>query len=167
MALTLAGMTIVSSLLISGAVVSRIPSAGAGGPANVGTVNTFFYHAMHEQSLRQSTDGEIYLDAQLNDRSLHFRVDPAQAKLLLTPSAAQVAGLTDGPLTYSGRATTADGEIRTAPVTIRYLHFGTLTLFNVHADVAESPLPESVLGMDFLTRFQSFEMRQGNLVLRW
>jgi aspartyl protease family protein len=167
MALTVAGVTIVSSLLISGAVVSRISSPSVSGLANVGTASTFFYHASHQQSLRQNSDGQIYLDAQLNDRSLHFRVDPTQSKLLLTPSAASAAGLTDGPLTYSGRAMTPDGEVRTAPVMIKYLHFGTLTLFNVQADVAESPLPESILGVDFLKRFESFEMRQGNLVLHW
>ncbi len=88
-------------------------------------------------------------------------------RLLLTLADARTAGLAKGPLSYSAKAMTADGEISVAPVLIPYFEFGTLTLFNVQAAVADASLPESILGMDFLKRFQSYDMQPGKLVLRW
>jgi len=165
-ALVIAGVTIAVSLMISAA-VSHSSWRVAGGSVRAGTGSTLFYHATHEQSLAARSDGTIYLDATANEHRVHFRVDEGVSKLLLTPYDARAAGLTQSELNYSGRALTANGEVRIAPVTIRALHFGTLTLFDVQAAVAETSLPESILGMDFLKRFDSFEMQPGKLVLRW
>jgi clan AA aspartic protease (TIGR02281 family) len=167
MALIAAGATVALSLALAGAVVSHVPEPVGKNAPQAGNSSTLFYHSSHEQVLRRNSDGEVYLDAEVNERALHFRVEPTASKVLLTPSDARAAGLTDGSLTYSGRAMTSAGEVRTAPVTIQYLHFGSLTLFNVPAAVADTSLPDSILGTDFLKRFQSFEQRPGELVLRW
>jgi clan AA aspartic protease (TIGR02281 family) len=167
MALIAAGATVLLSLALADAVVSHVPESIAKNAPPADSSSTLFYHASHEQVLRRSSDGGIYLNADVNERALRFRVDPAASAILLTPSDARAAGLSEGSLTYSGRAKTSAGEVRTAPVTIQYLHFGTLTLFNVPAAVADTSLPDSILGKDFLKRFQSFEQRSGELVLRW
>jgi clan AA aspartic protease (TIGR02281 family) len=167
MALGAAAVMMVVSLAISGAVISHAPPPAAGKAAAAHGDTTLFYQASHEQSLRRSSDGQIYVNAEVNEHPLRFRIDATESKLLLSPSAARAAGLAEGPLTYSGRATTAAGEVRTAPVTIQYLHFNTLTLFNVPAAVADTSLPESILGMEFLKRFQGYQLLDDKLVLRW
>jgi clan AA aspartic protease (TIGR02281 family) len=167
MALVAACITVLATLAISGTVITRAPTIGAKAATHSGSSTTFFYHASNEQSFRARTDGQIYLDAKVNDRQVHFRVDQTVSRLLLTPSDARAAGLTQTALNYSGRAMTANGEVAIAPVTIQYLQLGTLTLFNVQAAVAETSLPESILGMDFLKRFDSYEMKPEKLVLHW
>lgn len=167
MALVAAGITVLATFAMSGA-VNHAPSFGASAAAHSGSTTTLFYHATNEQSFLASADGQIYFDAKVNDHRLHFRVDQKVPKLLLTLADARTAGLAKDSLTYSGRAMTADGEIPVAPIMIPYLEFGTLTLFNVQAVVADSTsLSESILGMDFLKRFQSYDMQPGKLVLRW
>jgi len=167
MALGAAAVMMLVSLGLSGVLISHAPAPAAGKAAAAHTDTTLFYKASHEQSLRRSADGRIYVDAEVNEHPLHFRIDQTESKLLMSPSAARMAGLAEGPLTYSGRAMTAAGEVRTAPVTIQYLHFNTLTLFNVPAYVADTSLPESILGMEFLKRFQSYQLLDDKLVLRW
>jgi len=166
-ALSAAGATIVMSLLLSGAVSSRISSLGGNTPSRSGASTTLFYHPTHEQTFRGNPDGQVYLDAKANGHPLRFRVDGTVPNVLLSPDDARAAGLVSGAMNYSGSTTTTIGVVRTAPATIPYMQFGTLTLFNVEAVIADAPIPESILGAGFLKRFPSFELRQGDLVLRW
>ena len=65
------------------------------------------------------------------------------------------------------RNVTPAGEMPVAPVIIPMMTINQLTLFNVKAVVTESPLSTSVVGKDFLKRFDSYDMRREELVLRW
>jgi len=167
MALIAAGSTVVISLMVSGTVSSRLPSFKGGRAAHPIATSTLFYHASFAQTLHGSGDGRIYLDAKVSGHTLRFRVDPAVSEVLLSADDARIVGLSKHEWDYSGHAMTSVGQVRTARVTIPDLQFGTLTLFNVEAAVTDSALTEPILGMSFLKRFQSFDLRQGDLVLRW
>ncbi|HUN47584.1 MAG TPA: TIGR02281 family clan AA aspartic protease [Stellaceae bacterium] len=158
------GVTVVATLVMSAGVISRLPSTGT---AHAGATSSLFYHATSERSIPASADGQIHTEAKINDRHIHFRVDQAETQLLLTLNDARAAGLTKSALDYSQRVKTSAGEAPAAPVLIPYMQFGTLTLFNVKAVVVDASLPESILGTEFLGRFQSFEMLPGKMVLRW
>jgi len=61
---------------------------------------------------------------------------------------------------------TANGAARFALVTLREIQIGQLSVENVPAAVIES-LDQSLLGMSFLMRLKSFEIREGALTINW
>ena len=77
------------------------------------------------------------------------------------------AGLRTGELRFSGRASTANGEVALAPVTLRELRIGQLSRRGVPAMVNQAPMPVSLLGMSFLSSLDSWEARGDRLMLYW
>ncbi len=61
---------------------------------------------------------------------------------------------------------TANGPVRFAPVNLREIRIEQLSIENVPAAVIEN-LDQSLLGMSFLKRLKSFEMREGALAINW
>ena len=57
--------------------------------------------------------------------------------------------------------------MRAAPVTLRSLRIGELELYDLPASVGEQPGSLSLLGMTFLNRFESYEVRGDTLILSW
>jgi len=53
-----------------------------------------------------------------------------------------------------------------APVTLREIRIGQLSIYDVPAAVLEN-LNISLLGMSFLGRLQGYEMRDGKLTINW
>jgi aspartyl protease family protein len=60
----------------------------------------------------------------------------------------------------------ANGSVRVAPVLLREIRIEQLSIDNVLAVVIEK-LDQSLLGMSFLKRLKSFEMRDGALTISW
>jgi aspartyl protease family protein len=58
------------------------------------------------------------------------------------------------------------GRVHFAPVTLREIRIEHLSIENVPAAVIEN-LDQSLLGMSFLKRLKSFEMRASALTIRW
>lgn len=121
-------------------------------------VNTLVYQADRR--------GHIMLDAVVNGAPVRFLLDTGASLVTLTPSDAQAAGVSPGPFDFNARASTANGVVRMAPVTLREIRLGQLSLDDVPAAVIEN-LNVSLLGMSFLRRLQSYEMRDGRLTITW
>ena len=75
-------------------------------------------------------------------------------------------GLTHSDLNFTLRTSTANGVARAAPVTLREVRLGQLSIDAVPAAVAEN-LNISLLGQTFLTRLESYEIRDGVLTLNY
>ena len=84
---------------------------------------------------------------------------------MLSQYAAKAAGIAVGELNYFGRAQTANGEVRIAPIRIETLKVEGLTDKNLSAVVNEGELDTSLLGMDYLNRFSRIEIENGSLIL--
>ena len=80
--------------------------------------------------------------------------------------ASAAAGIGRGSLDFSARVSTANGIARAAPVRLREVRIGQLSVNDVSAFVAEN-LHVSLLGMSFLKRVEGFEIRDGVLTLNW
>ncbi|WP_291737296.1 retropepsin-like aspartic protease, partial [Leisingera sp. F5] len=78
---------------------------------------------------------------------------------------AERAGIDTGSLAYLGRARTANGEVRTASVWIEEMSLGGITDTDVRVWVNQGELEQSLLGMGYLQRWSSIEIRNGALVL--
>lgn len=115
--------------------------------------------------LPRAADGHYYLTARVNDTPITFVVDTGATNIVLTQKDAAQIGLDSDTLHFYGRANTANGEVRTAPVTLDSIEVGPLRDTSVRAFVNEGALDRSLLGMDYLHRFSSVEISGGKLIL--
>ena len=91
---------------------------------------------------------------------------PAPVPSCSTREDAKAAGLPIEVLDYSVNIDTANGRARAAPVTLDRVAVGTLVEHSVDALVAPpGQLKTSLLGMSFLNRLQSWEVRGDRLLL--
>jgi aspartyl protease family protein len=110
--------------------------------------------------------GHVILDAAVNGVPIRFLVDTGASLVTLTSEDARAAGIAPGELVFNARANTANGIARMAPVTLREVRIDQLSIYDVPAAVLEN-LNISLLGMSFLGRLQSYEMRDGKLMINW
>jgi aspartyl protease family protein len=110
--------------------------------------------------------GHVVLDAAVNGAPVRMLVDTGASLVTLTPADARAAGINPASLAYNGHVQTANGPARMAPVTLREIRIGQLSIYNVPAAVLEK-VNVSLLGMSFLSRLQGYEMRDGKLTISW
>lgn len=113
----------------------------------------------------RAPDGHYYLTAEINGEPVRFVVDTGATQIVLTKEDARRAGLDLDGLVYLGRANTANGEVRTAPVRLDRVTIGPIEDSNVRAVVNDGVMEGSLLGMEYLQRFSSVEIGGGKLVL--
>jgi clan AA aspartic protease (TIGR02281 family) len=115
---------------------------------------------------RTDQRGHVALTAMVNGAPVRFLVDTGASRVTLTAEDARAAGIGPGELVFNQRSLTANGLAREAPVTLREIRIDRLSIDNVSAAVNEN-LTMSLLGMSFLRRLKSFEMRDGSLIISW
>lgn len=144
------------------------PPASAVLPGNNASAPTILRTGPTVRSLVYRTDerGHVALTAMVNGAPVRFLVDTGASRVTLTAEDARAAGTDRGGLVFNQRALTANGLSREAPVTLREIRIDRLSIDNVSAAVNEN-LTMSLLGMSFLKRLKSFEMRDGTLTISW
>ena len=110
-------------------------------------------------------DGHYYLTLGVNDVPVHFVVDTGATSMVLTQEDAARIGLNEEDVIFYTEAMTANGPVRTAPVRLADVALGPFHDQNVRAFVNEGEMSKSLLGMDYLNRFQRMEMSNGKLIL--
>jgi aspartyl protease family protein len=145
------------SLLLNPAL--PVASAPASGQARAA-------QAPNSLTYRPNRQGHVVLDAAVNGSSVHFLVDTGATLVALTPGDAAAAGYSPGNLVFNVRTATANGVGRAASVKLREIRIGQFSAYDVPAVVMEN-LGTSLLGQSFLTRLDSYEMRDGVLTLNW
>lgn len=113
----------------------------------------------------RARDGHYHVTLKLNGADVDFVVDTGATDMVLSHEDARRAGLDPDKLVYLGHAMTANGQVATAPVRIDRVELGGITDRRVGATVTESGLDGSLLGMSYLQRFDSVEMRRDMLIL--
>ncbi|MEM6303114.1 MAG: TIGR02281 family clan AA aspartic protease [Pseudomonadota bacterium] len=113
----------------------------------------------------RSRDGHYYLTADVNGAPVRFVVDTGATDLVLTQADAARAGLNPDGLAYLGRAATANGQVRTAFVSLDEVRLGQAVDRNVRAVVNEGQMEQSLLGMGYLQRWGDIRIANNELVL--
>ena len=113
----------------------------------------------------RAADGHYYLNLTINGTGVPFMVDTGASGLVLSARDAERLGIDLAGLAFRGQATTANGVVRTARVTLPLVELGPFRNENFGAFVTEGELDQSLLGMDYLGRFR-MEFDGGKLVLR-
>ncbi|MEM1007316.1 MAG: TIGR02281 family clan AA aspartic protease [Pseudomonadota bacterium] len=113
----------------------------------------------------RAPDGHYYLPMQVNGEPIIFLVDTGASQIVLSARDAERVGIDLEQLNYLGRASTANGVVRTAPVQLDTLALGPIRDNGVSAWINEGELDKSLLGMDYLHRFSNIQFADGRLIL--
>jgi len=121
----------------------------------------------HAMTITASDDGGFYVMGEVNGKPVRFAIDTGANGVLLSPADAARAGIDPDGLKFSAPSETANGVGMMAPVTLGSLDVGQIRLTGVPASVDKAPMSTSLLGMAFLRRLDSFEVKGDQLTLRW
>lgn len=116
-------------------------------------------------TLTRSFDGHFYAELLVNGKVLDFVVDTGASQVVLSRADAEKVGFKIDELRYWGRANTANGEVRTAPVRLDNVIFGNFKDTEIEASVNGGELQTSLLGMSYLSRFEAIEIRGNKMTL--
>jgi aspartyl protease family protein len=120
----------------------------------------------HTVEIARGTAGSFAVATQVNGARIPMVLDTGASAVVLTQEAARTAGLPLEVLNYSVHVDTANGRARAAPVTLDKVSIGGITERSVPALIAQGGLRTNLLGMSFLNRLQSWEVRGDRLLLR-
>lgn len=116
--------------------------------------------------LRASRNGHFHTETEINGRAIPVMVDTGATLVALSYEDAARAGIFLTPQDFTGSVNTANGRAKVAPVMLGRVAIGDIAIRDVPALVSEpGRLNTSLLGMSFLGRLSSFEMRSGVLLL--
>jgi aspartyl protease family protein len=111
--------------------------------------------------------GDFSVAAHINGIRVPMVLDTGATSVVLTQEAAKAAGLPIEVLNYSVNIDTANGRTRAAAVTLDRVAVGGLTERAVPALVVQAGhLKNNLLGMSFLNRLESWEVRGDRLRMR-
>ena len=111
-------------------------------------------------------NGDFDITARINGARVAMVLDTGASSVVLTRDDAKAAGLPLEVLSYTAIIETANGRTRAAPVRLDRVAVGDLVERSVEALVAQpGQLKTSLLGMSFLNRLQSWEVRGDRLLL--
>ncbi len=113
----------------------------------------------------RAMNGHYYLTLEVNDEPIVFTVDTGATDMVLSRADARTAGIDPDDLAYLGVAGTANGQVRTARVTLDEVVLEGIVDRDLSAVVTDGELDSSLLGMSYLQRFSRIEIADGELVL--
>lgn len=113
----------------------------------------------------RSADGHYYLTLDINNTPVRFVVDTGATQVVLSQRDAARIGIDPDSLGFSGAASTANGIVRTAPVTLDRVALGPIIDTRVPAVVNGGQMDSSLLGMTYLGRFDRIEISGDELLL--
>lgn len=107
-----------------------------------------------EIAVDRAQDGHYYLTLDIDGTPIRFMADTGATNMVLSRSDAVRLGYDPETLTYTGVAQTANGQVRTARVTLPRVELGPFVDTRVSAYVNDGQMDFSLLGMDYLGRFR-------------
>ena len=115
----------------------------------------------------RKTDGSFLIKGSVNGHEARFIFDTGASTVVLRAENAAALGFRPDALNYSIPVSTANGTALAAPVVIESLSVGSITERNIPALIARTGvLHANLLGMSFLERLGSYEVRGNRLILR-
>ncbi|AWN46884.1 TIGR02281 family clan AA aspartic protease [Methylobacterium terrae] len=120
-----------------------------------------------EVVIARRVDGGFTVQAKVNGRPEAFAFDTGASAVVLTAESAAALGIRPGPSAYRVQVQTANGRTAAAPVVLDTVAVGPISETRVAALVTRpGALSINLLGMSFLERLASYEVRGSRLILR-
>lgn len=143
-----------------------------GDPTQIAKASTIVSSMLHKPPPRmvqvsRGQSGDFALRATINGVHAPMVVDTGATSVVLTFETAKAAGLPLELLDYDVDLETAGGHTRAARLTLDRLAIGNLVERSVPALVVpRGQMKTNLLGMSFLDRLESWEVRPDSLMLR-
>jgi aspartyl protease family protein len=120
-----------------------------------------------EVAVSRRFDGTFVVNGRVNGRDLRFIFDTGASQVVLTSESARALGFDPASLHFVIPVATANGRTMAAPITLDRVSVGSITETRVRALVTRpGVLSQNLLGMTFLERLASYEVRNNRLFLR-
>jgi aspartyl protease family protein len=111
--------------------------------------------------------GHFLLTSTVDGVGVRMVVDTGASIVSLSQEDAHRAGINLEPSKFTAKVLTANGVILAAPVMLKEIAIGDISVRNVAAVVMpKQTLQVSLLGMSFLSRLSSYEVTGSRLILR-
>lgn len=117
-----------------------------------------------EMVVGRSEGGAFFVMAEVNGAPVRFLIDTGSSEIVLSPADAARAHVNTAGATLPSE--TANGVGYGAVATVDSLAVGPIRMTGVPVAVNRAPMSESLLGMSFLRRLESFEVRGDEMILK-
>jgi aspartyl protease family protein len=118
-----------------------------------------------EVRVRMAPDGHFWVRARIGGVERRMLVDSGATVTALSSETAAAAGVEVGDAAFPVVLRTANGEVTAQTGTIAELRFGTITARQLAVVVSPAFGDTDVLGMNFLSRLQSWRVEGSTLIL--
>jgi aspartyl protease family protein len=115
--------------------------------------------------IQRSSDNHFYIIMELNNKEILFLIDTGATDTTLTLSDAKKVGIDTDNLIYNKKYSTAKGTVYGATVKLAKVQIENLVFNDVWVSVNREGLSTSLLGMNFLKRFDGYDIRGDTLIL--
>lgn len=119
-----------------------------------------------ELVVTQGDDGGFLVMGKVNGQRVRFLVDTGASDVVLSPADARRIGIDSAQLTFDRPSETANGVGYGAAYRADSLAVGDIAFGDVPVIVNQAPMSSSLLGMTFLRRLESFQIKGDKLYLR-
>lgn len=113
-----------------------------------------------------SEGGHFFIEVTINGTLIQAMLDTGASDIILSPRDAHSIGFDTTKQAYSKLYHTANGSVMAAPVLLREISVGTISLTNIPASINSAAMDKSLIGMSFLKRLRSFSVEGDILRLR-
>jgi aspartyl protease family protein len=138
-------------------VFNRVRSEGSSGyPVSTGA---------REMVVTADPSGGYFVMGKVNGKVVRFLVDTGASDTVLSPADAHRVGIDVAALPFDRASETANGVGYGAAVRVDELTIGSISMADMPVMVNQAPMRQSLLGMSFLSRLESFHFRDGRLYL--
>lgn len=122
--------------------------------------------APRELVVTAADGGGFYVMGRVNGKVVRFLVDTGASETVLSPADAERIGLNLAAMTFDREAETANGIGHGAAVMVDSVAVGSIEVSDMPVLVNRAPMGQSLLGMTFLHRLESFQVKDGRLYLK-
>ena len=119
-----------------------------------------------EFEIVRANDRHFHLTLKVNGVPIKFIVDTGASDIVLTREDAERTGVNMDSLAFLGRASTANGTVKTATTVLNEVVLGDRVDHNVRASVNGGEMFGSLLGMSYLNQFSEISIRGDRLILK-
>ena len=122
--------------------------------------------APREVTVSQDDTGSFFVMGRVNGQLVRFLVDTGSSETVLSPADAARLGIDTSALSFDRAAETANGVGYGAQFKADSLAVGPIVLSDVPMMINKAPMSSSLLGLTFLGRLESFQVRGHRLYLK-